>query len=94
MPMMRRVAKRGFNNRFHALVVHGVNVGDLDRCFEDGDTVDAVALAQKGLAKGRYDQLKILGDGPLTKKLTIIANQFSTGALEKIEAAGGKATVG
>ncbi len=92
MPLVRRVPKRGFHNRF-AKVVATVNVADLERVFENGDQVDRDALRARSLAKGRYDVLKILGDGPLTKKLTVCAHRFSKTAQEKIEQAGGQAIV-
>jgi large subunit ribosomal protein L15 len=61
--------------------------------FEDGDEVDAQSLRSKSLAKGRYDVLKILGDGELSKKLTVTAHRFSKSAREKIEQAGGQVVV-
>jgi large subunit ribosomal protein L15 len=88
MPLVRRVPKRGFNNRF-ALQVATVNVADLERAFQDGDEVNAETLRAKSLAKGRYDVLKILGDGDLTRRLTVTAHRFSQSAREKIEKAGG-----
>jgi large subunit ribosomal protein L15 len=88
MPMFRRIPKRGFNNKF-ALTIFAVNVSDLENCFESGDTVTPELLARKGLAKGVYDELKVLGDGELTKKLTVSAHRFSKSAEEKINAAGG-----
>ena len=88
MPMFRRVPKRGFNNKF-ALNVFAVNISKLDAAFESGDTVTLELLATKNIAKGRFDELKILGDGELTKKLTIQAHRFSKSAEEKINAAGG-----
>ena len=88
MPMFRRVPKRGFNNKF-ALTVLAVNVGQLETLFEAGDEVNQEALAQTPIGKSRYDVLKILGDGELTKKLTISAHRFSKSAREKIEKAGG-----
>ena len=88
MPMFRRIPKRGFNNRF-ALHIFTVNVGDLNNVFEDGTEVTPELLAAKGLAKGGYDELKILGDGELTKKLKVSAHRFSKSAVEKINAAGG-----
>ncbi len=88
MPMFRRIPKRGFNNKF-ALDVFAVNVGDLNNVFEDGTEVTPQLLAEKGLAKGVYDELKILGDGELTKKFTVSAHRFSKSAVEKINAAGG-----
>ncbi|MEM9368464.1 MAG: 50S ribosomal protein L15 [Planctomycetota bacterium] len=90
MPMFRRVPKRGFNNRW-AITVFAVNVSKLDAGFSDGDTVTLAALAEKNIAKGRFDELKILGDGELTKKLTVQAHRFSKTAEEKITAAGGTA---
>lgn len=92
MPLVRRVPKRGFNNRF-ALQVFALNLSDLERCFEAGDVVDPETLRSKSLAKGRYDLLKILGDGELTKQLTVSAHRFSKSAQEKIEKAGGKVVV-
>jgi large subunit ribosomal protein L15 len=88
MPLVRRVPKRGFHNRF-AQQVATVNVSDLERVFEDGDQVTPESLRAKSLAKGRYDLLKVLGDGQLTKKLTVTAHRFSKSAREKIEQAGG-----
>lgn len=89
MPLVRRVPKRGFNNRF-ALVVTTVNVSDLERAFDAGDAVTPETLRAKSLARGRYDVLKILGDGELSKKLTVSAHRFSQSAREKIEQAGGE----
>ena len=90
-PLARRIPKRGFNNIF-AKPLEMVNVSDLNR-FEDGAEVDAnVLLAQGVLSKCTYG-VKILGNGELTKKLTVKATAFSAGAKEKIEAAGGKADV-
>ena len=91
MPLARRIPKRGFNNIF-AKPLESVNVSALDR-FEDGATVDAAALLASGvLSKCRYG-VKILGEGEITKKLTVKAAAFSATAKEKIEAAGGKAEV-
>jgi len=88
MPMFRRVPKRGFNNKF-ALTVLAVNVGQLESLFESGDEVNRETLSNTSFGKARYDLLKILGDGELTKKLTISADRFSKSAREKIEKAGG-----
>ena len=91
MPLARRIPKRGFNNIF-AKPLERVNVSDLNR-FEDGSEVNAnILLATGVLSKCTYG-VKILGNGELTKKLTVKANAFSAGAKEKIEAAGGKAEV-
>lgn len=89
MPLARRIPKRGFNNRW-ALAVSVVNVGDLQDAFNEGDEVTLAALKAKNLAKGRFDVLKVLGDGELTKKLKISAHRFSKSALEKIQKAGGE----
>lgn len=91
MPLARRIPKRGFNNIF-AKPLEAVNVAVLDR-FEDGAVVDAQALMDAGvLSKCRYG-VKFLGNGEVTKKLTVKAAAFSETAKEKIEAAGGKAEV-
>ena len=91
MPLARRIPKRGFNNIF-AKPLEAVNVSALDK-FEDGAVVDAQALLDAGiLSKCRYG-VKILGNGEITKKLTVKASAFSETAKEKIEAAGGKAEV-
>lgn len=87
MPLHRRVPKRGFTNIFkkeHAIV----NVADLER-FDNGVTVDEAMLRKAGLVKGRNDGIKILGNGKLTKKLTVHAAKFSESARRQIEAAGG-----
>ena len=89
MPLVRRVPKRGFNNKF-ALSVATVNVSDLEQAFDAGDEVTPATLREKSLAKCRYDILKILGDGQLTKKLKVSAHRFSQAAREKIEQAGGE----
>lgn len=91
MPLQRRVPKRGFNNIFAKEIV-GVNLSALNR-FEDGAVVDIQALLDKGIVKNRFDGVKILGNGNLTKKLEVKATAFSASAKEKIEAAGGKAEV-
>ena len=91
MPLARRIPKRGFNNVF-AKPLEFVNVSDLDK-FEDGAVVDAQALLCSGiLSKCRYG-VKILGNGEISKKLTVKANAFSEGAKAKIEANGGTAEV-
>ena len=92
MPLVRRIPKRGFNNRW-ALSIATVNISDLEDCFAAGDQVDPATLQSRNLAKGRYDQIKILGDGQLTKKLKVTAHRFSKSAREKIEQAGGEVVV-
>ena len=90
-PIQRRLPKRGYRNPLAAVVVN-VNVGSLE-AFDGGATVDAAALRGKRLVQGRFDILKVLGSGDLTKKLTVSAHRFSKGAVEKIEKAGGKVVV-
>lgn len=92
MPLYRRLPKRGFNNVF-AKQYAEVNVEQLNR-FEDGSTVDPVALIEAGILKNVRDGIRILGNGSLeTKNLTVIANGFTKSAEEKITAAGGKVEV-
>ncbi len=91
-PIVRRIPKRGFNNKF-ALTVAVVNVGDLDAAFNAGDEVTLELLAKKDLAKSRYDVLKVLGDGEISKKLKVCGHRFSASAREKIEKAGGEVVV-
>ncbi len=92
MPMARRIAKRGFNNRQFADEVVIVNLSALEHHFENGETVNRETLAEKRVIKGRYDVLKVLGKGKLTKKLTVEADRYSASAKEAITAAGGTAT--
>lgn len=92
MPLVRRIPKRGFHNRW-ALSVAVVNVGDLEERFQADDDVNPETLKQKNLAKGRFDLLKILGDGQLSKRLRVSAHRFSKAAREKIEQAGGQVIV-
>ena len=91
MPLVRRLPKRGFYNAFRTEYV-AINVDRLE-VFEDGMVVTPVELIQYGIIKNVEDGVKILGNGELTKKLTVQANKFSASAKEKIEAAGGKAEV-
>ena len=91
MPLQRRIPKRGFNNIF-AKTVATVNVSDLNR-FEDGTVVNAAALVETGLVKGYFDSIKVLGNGDLSKKLTVQVSAYSESAKQKIEQAGGKAEV-
>lgn len=88
-PLFRRMPKRGFSQAKFARQFHIVNVGDLDAKFNDGDVVDQEALRKIGLAKGPADGVRILGNGEVTKKLTVKAHHFSKSAKEKIEAKGG-----
>ena len=91
MPLYRRLPKRGFNNKW-AKEYAEVNVKDLNR-FEDGTEVDLGVLLAAGLVGKQLDGLKVLGNGELSKKLTVKAEKFSKSAVEKIEKAGGKAEV-
>ncbi len=91
-PLIRRIPKRGFNNAFGKTIAV-VNLGDLEAVYADGDEVTLDNLRTKHLAKGRYDELKVLGFGELKKKLKITAHRFSASALEKIKQAGGEVTV-
>ena len=91
LPLYRKLPKRGFTNIFskeYAIV----NVEDLNK-FENGATVDVAALLESGIIRKELDGLKVLGNGEITKKLTVKAKIFSASAKEKIEAAGGKAEV-
>ena len=90
-PLMRRIPKRGFNNIF-ATEYATINVSDLER-FEDGTVVNIELLLNEGILRKQLDGLKVLGNGNLTKKLTVEAKKFSASAIEKIEAAGGKTEV-
>ncbi|MBQ4421731.1 MAG: 50S ribosomal protein L15 [Schwartzia sp.] len=91
MPLYRRLPKRGFKNIF-AKEYAEVNVSSLNR-FEDGAVVDPVALIEEGILKNVFDGVRILGDGELTKKLTVKANGFTKSAENKIKAAGGEVEV-
>ena len=90
-PLYRRLPKRGFNNRFSTQYAI-INVEDLNK-FADGAVVDIYTLLAEGVIRKAYDGLKILGDGEISKKITVKATIFSATAKEKIEAAGGKAEV-
>ena len=92
MPMIRRIPKRGFNNKW-ALKVAVLNVEQLDKVFDDGAEVSPESIAKTPLMGHRYDVLKILGNGEITKKLKVSAHRFSKSAIEKIEKAGGSVAV-
>ena len=91
MPLFRRLAKRGFNNNAFSDEVFALNVSLLEETFENGDVVSPETLKERGIVNGKYDVLKILGNGELKKKLTVKAHKFSASAEEKIKAAGGTA---
>ena len=88
MPLIRRIPKRGFNNTRFAIRYIPVNLESLNN-FQDGATVDEAALRASGLANGREKRIKILGDGELTRKLTVKVHAFSAAARAKIEKLGG-----
>ncbi len=88
MPLVRRIPKRGFYNVFK-IRYDVVNVSALDRCCVDGDVVDKKFLEEKGLVSGNRP-VKILGDGEIRKKVTVVADAFSNSAVEKIKTAGGE----
>jgi large subunit ribosomal protein L15 len=92
MPLYRRMPKRGFNNKDFAKVYAEIKVSDLN-IFEDGTVINGELLKESGLTKKLYDGVAILGNGELTKKLTVQAARFTKTASQKIEAAGGKAEV-
>ena len=91
MPLFRRIPKRGFKCRNSKNII-SINVSDLNR-FEDGATVTVESLKEIGLVKNPRDGVKVLGNGELTKKLTVSVDAASKSAVEKIEAAGGKIEV-
>ena len=91
-PLVFRIAKRGFNNYNFTTRYAVINVGDLDK-FKEGTEITPELLKEMGLVKDMKDGLKVLGNGEITKKLTVSANKFSKIAKEKIENAGGKAKV-
>lgn len=91
MPLYRRIPKYGFRNR-NRVEYAPVNVGRLNR-FEDGAEIDQAALRKAGLVNGRVKKVKILGEGDLERKLTVVADSFSKSAREKIEGAGGTARI-
>ena len=92
LPLYRKLPKRGFNNFRFAKQYAVVNVQSLNK-FADGDVVDCAALLNAGVLNNVYDGVKVLGEGELTKKLTVKAAVFSASAKEKIEAVGGKTEV-
>jgi large subunit ribosomal protein L15 len=92
MSLVMRTPKRGFNNRWGQTVAV-VNVGELNEAFKSGENITPEILVARNLAKGRFDQLKVLGDGEVTKKLNVTSHLFSQSAREKIEKAGGQVVV-
>ncbi len=92
MPLIRRLPKRGFNNAQFKKKIAAVNLGSLS-ALEIGGTINEAALLEHGLIRGRYEGIKILATGDVTKKLTVEADYISAAAREKIEAAGGTVTL-
>ena len=92
LPLYRKLPKRGFNNARFGKAYAVVNVKSLNK-FNDGDVVDCAALLALGIINNAFDGVKVLGEGELTKKLTVKAAVFSASAKEKIEAVGGKTEV-
>ena len=92
LPLFRRLGKRGFNNARFRTVYTSINVSELNR-FDDGTTVTPELLIETGVVKKVLNGIKILGNGEITKKLTVKANAFSNSAKEKIESVGGKTEV-
>ena len=93
VPLIRRIPKRGFNNKRFATQIAVVNVAVLEEEFAPGDVVSPEVLRSRGLLKGVFQELKILGDGELSKTLRVSAHRFSRQAKEKIEKAGGEVVV-
>ncbi len=89
MPLYRRIARRGFSNYPFKVEYKAVNLREIEVKYSDGDTVNLETLIEKGIVKGKGVAVKILGDGELTKKLTVDVEKVSAGAQEKIEKAGG-----
>lgn len=92
-PLYRRIPKRGFNNARFTIRYATINVSDLNNYFNDGDVVTPELLKERKIIKKQLNGVKVLGNGELTKKLTVKANIFSNSAITKIEGAGGKAEV-
>ena len=92
LPLYRKLPKRGFNNYRFSAKYAVINVGALNK-FNDGDVVDCAALLASGIINKCFDGIKVLGEGEITKKLTVKAAVFSASAKEKIEAVGGKTEV-
>ena len=93
MPLYRRVARRGFSNHPFKVEYKTVNLWELEPKYTDGETVNSETLKEKGLVKGKNKRIKILGDGELTRKLTIDVDKISASAKEKIEKAGGNIVI-
>ena len=93
MPLIRRLPKRGFNNKNFKTVFGIVNLDDLEKRFEAGTSVTEVVLREAGLIRGKIDGLKILGRGEITKSLTLEVDVITDSAREKVEKAGGSVSI-
>lgn len=92
-PLYRRLPKRGFNNARFETKYATINLDDLNKFFQDGDIVTPEILKERGIIKNQLSGIKVLANGNLEKKLTVKAHRFSSTAVTKIEAAGGKTEV-
>lgn len=92
-PLYRRLPKRGFNNKRFETKFATINVGELNKLFNDGDIITPEVLKERGIVKKQLSGIKVLSTGVIDKKLTIKAQRFSSAAVSKIENAGGKAEV-
>ncbi len=92
MPLLRRIPKRGFNNKIFRKDYEVINLETIEKYFSNGQQITPEVLREKGIIKSKLP-VKILGDGELTKMFTVSANAFSKSAIEKIEKAGGKVVV-
>ena len=92
-PLYRRLPKRGFNNKRFETKYACINLSDLNKYFNDGETVTPEILKERGIIKKQLSGIKVLANGKLEKKLTVKANRFSTSAVSAIESAGGKTEV-
>ena len=92
-PLYRRLPKRGFNNKRFETKYATINVGELNKLFNDGDVITPEVLKERGIVKKQLSGIKVLSTGVIDKKLTIKAQRFSSAAVSKIENAGGKAEV-
>lgn len=93
MPLYRRIARRGFSNYPFKVEYKTVNLKELNEKYADGETVNIESLKEKGIVKGKNKKVKVLGDGEITRKLTVEVDKVSAGAKDKIEKAGGNIVV-
>jgi large subunit ribosomal protein L15 len=93
MPLHRRLPKRGFNNINFKTKVEVVNLAQIEKAFNDGDTVNEESLRKAGLINRACEQVKVLGLGEITKKVSLVVDTISASAKEKVEKAGGSVTI-